>query len=253
MLAKEKIEKLFQLGINLAEKIKSKVDSLNATDEKQIAFRGAMFFFFCKAYKSYQAVHLLWDRGFSEDASILARTIFELELQARYMREDPKRVRLFLEYDPVLRYRLYLRLKELGINTFVDEMEKRKSELSELKDQYETFNSNYPSGNNWWGGTVRQLADQFNKEVQLYYAGAYLMESNMVHSNVAAVKEYMKNHRSNIEVNCYPLVSNDIIVPSFATVRFLGVLSIVAEALELNLDVEIDYAFREYKKILSEN
>lgn len=252
MIAKEKIKKLFQLGNGLAEIIKSKDDSLNATGEEQLIFRGTMFFFFCKAYKSYQAIQLLWNQGFPEDATILARTLFEIELQSRYMREDPKRVRLFLEYDPVLRYKSYLTAKELGENDYVNAIEKRTSDLSQLENQYKKIKQKY-RGNNWWSGSIKELAKRLGKGMQLNYATYYQMESNMVHSNVTAINEYMRTENNKIFANCYPTESDEIYVPSIATLRIFGVISELGIALGLNFDVEIETACKEYKKLLTEN
>ena len=90
---------LFQIGIELGRSIVAKVNSVSGSDGEEWAYKAAMLFFFCKTYKTYQAAYLLHREGFSEDAFILARTVFELALQARYMKEDPKpRARLFTEY-----------------------------------------------------------------------------------------------------------------------------------------------------------
>ena len=94
--------RMFQLAIELAEKIKNNSKHLIASDEEELLYKGAMLFFFSKAYKSYQAIKTLWENGFAEDAFVLARTIFEIALQARYMTKEPRtRARLFFEHDPV--------------------------------------------------------------------------------------------------------------------------------------------------------
>ena len=37
----------------------------------------AILYFFCKAYKTFQAIHLLWRQGYNQDAFILNRTLLE--------------------------------------------------------------------------------------------------------------------------------------------------------------------------------
>lgn len=150
---------MFQIGLDLAEKVVAKMSSLNALDEEEFVYKGAIFFFFCKAYKSYQAVRVLWREGFAEDAFILARTIFELALQVRYMVEDPKpRARLFAEHDPVVRYRYYQRLKRLGDTDLIKAIESREEELLGLKQNYDRFKDKYPEGKGWWGKNIAWLA-----------------------------------------------------------------------------------------------
>ena len=59
----------------------------------------AMLFFFCKAYKSYQAIQLLWQNGFVEDAYNLARSIYEIRLQVILISGDPvQRSKLFTDH-----------------------------------------------------------------------------------------------------------------------------------------------------------
>src|SRR5712692_7289633 len=52
--------------------------------------KSSILFFFCKAYKSYQAIYHLWYSGFDQDAGIINRTLFELLLQATWINHDSK-------------------------------------------------------------------------------------------------------------------------------------------------------------------
>ncbi|MEE8484540.1 MAG: DUF5677 domain-containing protein [Nitrospinota bacterium] len=100
----EKAKRLFSITVDLSEKIVRKLDSLEITQDEDFLFKNAMLFFFCKAYKSYQAIYLLWEKGFEEDAIALTRTLFELTLQSHYMKSAPKeRALLFAEYVPLNR------------------------------------------------------------------------------------------------------------------------------------------------------
>jgi len=254
MEPREKIEKIFQLAFELAGKVMTRAKILDASGEEEYLYKSAMLFFFSKAYKSYQAVRTLWGSGFPEDASILARTIFELGLQSRYMKEDPvPRARLFFEHDPVMRYELYLELKKLSDTSFIQTIEDRKSELSELEKDHKRFKVNYEPGKGWWGKSIKQVAKSFGRTMEAQYVGAYWEESSLVHSNVVTVKEYMSHEHDGITLMCNPAVSDDVSIPAIATVHFLSVLSDFAEALDLNLQDEISKAFTEYKTIIEEN
>jgi Family of unknown function (DUF5677) len=251
---KQKIEKTFQIGIELAEKIVATSKSLNASDGEDFAYKGAMFFFFCKAYKSYQAIRLLWEKGFTEDAFILTRTIFELALQSGYMKEDPKpRARLFTEHDPVSRYRYYQELKKLDDFELIKDIESKKQELSDLKKYYDKFQKKYPKGKGWWGRSIKWLADNLGEHMKKRYAVVYWMESNLIHSNVTAIKEYLSDDPAALTVNCYPKALDDPAIPMEATTRFLMVSLDVNEALDLKLGDAVARAFTEFTKLWKEN
>jgi len=91
------------------EIIKSEKD-VKGLDEKELAYRIAMVFFFGRSYKSYQALYKLWSSGFEEDAYVVLRGIYESFLQARYVAREPhKRAMQLTEYDFVERYKFYRR------------------------------------------------------------------------------------------------------------------------------------------------
>jgi hypothetical protein len=70
------IEQIFHLGLEVAEKVIRSIKSIKGTVD-ELPYKFAVHFFFCKAYKTYQAIHLLCHNKFNEDAIILCRTIFE--------------------------------------------------------------------------------------------------------------------------------------------------------------------------------
>ena len=244
---------LFQVGLELGHKIIEKVRSVSGSDGEELAYKGAMLFFFCKAYKSYQAANLLYRQGYLEDAFILARTVFELALQARYMKEDPKpRARLFTEYDPVARYRYYLRLKKLGV---IDEIEKFKTHshelgLEEMKQYHDRLHKVYPERKNWWGEGIGWLARHLGKEMEKRYVTIYWMQSNLVHSAAASVKAYLKQHEEGLLINCSPARSNRSMVPQEITLFFLDIAGHVAEALKLELDEDVSKAMEDFRTAL---
>lgn len=251
MQPKHEIEQMFQIGVDLAKKVVDEVSSLTASDAEEFNYRGSMFFFFCKAYKSYQATRVLWREGFAEDAFIIARTIFELALQARYMKEDPKpRSRLFTEHDPVARYRYYLKLKKSGDTTFILAIESRKQELLELKQRYDRLKAKYPENKGWWGQSIARLAKDLGKNMEMQYAKIYWIQSNLVHSGAPSAKEYMKEEQGALKINCYPAPSDEVMIPLEATLCFLDIVGHTVEALTLDLCDEAHKAIEEFKKIV---
>jgi hypothetical protein len=80
-------EQFFDLGTKLAETLVAKLTNSRFADS--VDYKRAMLFFFCKAYKTYQAVELLWRNGFVEDATSLARSIYEIRVQVIFINLDP--------------------------------------------------------------------------------------------------------------------------------------------------------------------
>jgi hypothetical protein len=201
--------------------------------------------------KSYQAIRVLWREGFAEDAFIIARTIFELALQARYMQEDPKpRARLFAEHDPVMRYRYYWKLKKLGDTVFIPAIESRQQELSNLKQRHDRLKANYPENKGWWGQSIAWLAKHLGKNMETQYAAVYWIQSNLVHSGSPSAKEYMKAEQGALKINCYPAPSDQVMIPLVASQSFLKITGHTAEALDLGIHDHVINSWDEFKKIV---
>src|SRR3990167_2784685 len=68
--------KLFQLTDNMVNSGKIKRDS---------PLHDVIAFLFGKAYKTFQAVDILMQRGYGQDAAILARSLFEILVNMKYL------------------------------------------------------------------------------------------------------------------------------------------------------------------------
>ena len=112
-MAENEAGKYFEVGLRVGKRAVDSVKALSGADPDEFAHRMTMFFFFCKAFKTYQAIMRLWFSGFQEDAFALGRTLFEIYLQAAYIAANPgERVKLFIEHDAYSRYLQYLEIKE---------------------------------------------------------------------------------------------------------------------------------------------
>jgi hypothetical protein len=65
---------------------------LDNESDSERAYKAATLFFLAKAFKSYQAVHLLCSAGFFQDGAVLSRTMFEIFLQVSYCPESEVRL-----------------------------------------------------------------------------------------------------------------------------------------------------------------
>ena len=240
-------DKTFQIGTDAAEEVMKRVASIRAPDPEQLAYKITMWFFFCKAYKSFQAVRLLWKGGFAEDALALSRTIYELLLQAAYMRQNPReRAKLFAEFDPVARYAWYEQLKTLNRPELVKDMESRPGDLQELKAQHDRYKDAYPQVHRGWTGkSIRTLAKDLGSAFETHYVAYYWIQSNVIHSSISAVGQYLSEHRK-LNSNCYPSKKYSLTtktVPIVSTTCLVGVASETGAALELGIDSYFESAF----------
>ena len=251
MQAQEKGKRLFRIATEFAESVVALVDKLQADDYEEMAYKEAMLFFFCKAYKSYQAIQRLWLEGFAEDAFILTRTIFEIALQARYMSQDPReRARKFFLHYPVAQYRYYLKLKELDGLELTKRFEARAKDLAKLKEAYESHKSDY-QGLNWWGDSIRWLAKQSGQPFEARYAWTYAVQSTLAHSSMAAAKHYVEEDGNDIRVSCYPKPDEDILVPQEATLFSMDVATQFVNAWELPVEDDYNKAMAALKALLT--
>src|SRR5258708_4879951 len=185
-------ERLFQLGVQAAEKLCSTVRVLNTASDDEFAYKAVMLSLFSKGYKSYQAIVLLWKNGFAEDASALARTLFELMLQASWVSRDPtRRGRLCLVHESVAQYLHYQRLNTSGDDPdLVRNIENRGEQFTQLQGRFDEFKSNYAKGKkgktfheHWWCGSIHDLARWLGPDYLKQHARLYWTLSGYVHSD----------------------------------------------------------------------
>ena len=103
---------IIDIGISVGQKIQSAHKDSGGKTREELLYKVVMWFFFLKAYRSLAAIGLLWRASYQEDAVTLARTVFEISLQSRYMRLEPsKRVKQYVAYETVVMYRRYRKLR----------------------------------------------------------------------------------------------------------------------------------------------
>jgi hypothetical protein len=165
------------------------------------------------------------------------------------MQEDPKpRARLFVEHDPVARYRYYEHLKKIGDTSLAPAIETRGEELAELKRHHDRLKGRYPKRKGWWGNSIAWLAKHLGKNMETRYAAIYWMQSNLAHTGAPSIKDYLDEQKDGLKVNCYPASSNDVMAPQEATLFFLNITRLTSDALALDLSSDVETAFAEFKE-----
>lgn len=182
--------------------ITPKLGTLDASS-REYGRKTSTAFFLAKAFKTYRAINLLVEHRYYQDAAILARTIFEILLQALYVSGAAERGELFLKHDPVDRYYFYLKLSKYP--DLVEGIVNRAAELEMLKGQFDQLESDYVKNKGWWGSDLRSLAEGLGGEKD--YLRVYPLYSTLVHSTSASVKHYVQeiDHRLVLDIGASDL------------------------------------------------
>ena len=151
-----------------------------------------------KAYKTHGATLLLCLQGYGEDAAILTRSLFDLSITLLYILEDPtnKRVLRYFHYDSIIRKRMYdyaqtvptfaklfedRKLHPKPGDTTIDEVEKY-AKLAQKKHNYGRMG--------WSDKPIRQMTEEVGREGD--YKTVYYLQSNISHSAVRTMNDYVK-------------------------------------------------------------
>ncbi len=267
-MANEYRESFFEIGSSVGEKFAARMKELTKTESALFSYlasggfaesdRGAFdycmitFFFFCKTYKTYQAIRELCREGFAEDALVLGRTIFEIYLQAEWMSQSPQdRAKDFMTYESIKRYDSYLKLKEYDPE-FAALLDEHPDALAELRDAHDLhahqFSKNDRRGrrrivDNWWKQSIFWLASK-KPELEKDYVQTYSLQSGIVHSSPTCVNEYLRwSKGAGWQMNCHPDQSKEShfnLVALDATRWLLGILSILNGAWDLKMQTDLD-------------
>ncbi len=181
----------------LLAEIKPKLSTL-AASSPEYGRKTSTAFFLAKAFKTYQAINLLVEHQYHQDAAILARTIYEIYLQTLYVSGAAERGELFLKHDPVDRYYLYMKLSKCS--DLVEGIDNRVAELELLRGQFDELESDYVKNKGWWGSDLRSLAESLGSEKD--YLRIYPLYSTLIHSTSTSVKHYVReiDHRLKLDI-----------------------------------------------------
>src|SRR5260370_40086905 len=100
----EELQRLLDLVSRLSERARGDLRNLPS---KTTLAQGVILYWFAKVAKTFDAIRLLWQEGYWQDASSLARTILELVFQSEYLSRDPEaHAELFMSHDARQRVKL---------------------------------------------------------------------------------------------------------------------------------------------------
>ncbi len=244
------VQAIWNLGDSMAKEVVQVTGGQLPTEADKFLQSMVALFFFAKSYKSYQAARSLWRDGFPEDALALTRSLFEANLQAHYIARDPEqRVPQFMEFDPVERYRQYLKLKQCGANEYVALVEQRPDELRALKEKHDKYELRYP-GQNWWGKSIRWLAEELGQNQLVKYYSLYWYQSAQVHSGLLAMNDYLKDSGDGLLAEWLPTAERGALGAIEACGAMLAIVDCANELMSLNLSKKINDAIGEFNNLV---
>jgi hypothetical protein len=141
--------------------------------------KGAYYYFCLKAFQTLNSVHLLVENGYINDAYILLRSLFEVQITSRYIYFSiPDRLNKFLNYGWIDSKR--------RIENGVLRVDKQQSE--EIYKNYEKYKHEYKN-KTYWESIKIMAADKQVKQAVDYYI-VYKYCSSLVHVNPLAQQNY---------------------------------------------------------------
>ena len=186
------LAKLFQLNdelVQVLDRVTKETRLSLDTDQKRL-----MAVFLTEAYKTHQAIVLLAQNGFGEDAAILARSQLNLLINARWINQDfEKWVPAYLDYDDVLKAKLnrkivespdLLRPYEYRLLEFQNQQQELDLLAKEAKERH-AYNRH-----GWSGKSIRDMAKDLGMLND--YDSGYVLISELEHTSVGALNEYAK-------------------------------------------------------------
>jgi len=240
MTVESTLQRTFEIGHELAERTMRAAPSISTDNIPDLTYKQVTLFFFAKGYKSYQAFKALWDQGFEEDATVLARTIFEIHLQAAHIREDPSRAITFLAHGAVKIYGLYQKAKTQGLDDFVDLIEANDIEYWE-KEADKVKDIAPRARENWWAdtvegrGSIQDLAEHHGQLAR--YSSLYWIQCSFSHSGAHSVTRYLKQEGDSLRILCYPRTPVENWEISMTTLDLLYLADATRDALQLDIDL----------------
>lgn len=197
-----KNDQLYQFNIELRSLAESVMDN-NLTVGRSGFKDTFIAFAFGKVYKTHTSILILCDHGLGQDASMLARSLFELAVTTLYILNDPTegRVKRYMEFDWVMRKKMYEDLRSIVCLT-KDINQKWKDNQTIIEEVFQKGSeaqAKYNYGFNWSDKGIKDMA----KEVGLgnLHPTAYRLYCNLHHSESRSMNDYLKIKDGVLEID----------------------------------------------------
>lgn len=148
-------------------------------EDKEELKKGAFYYFCVKTYQTLNAIFLLIEKDCINDAYILLRSLFELQVTSRYIYFDIRnRLNKFLNFGWIESKR---RIEKGGLRV-------NKEQAEEIYKNYEKFKNEYKNKSRW--ESVEVMAKDKEVKQKVDYYSVYRYCSSLVHANPLAQLNY---------------------------------------------------------------
>jgi len=163
-------------------------------------------FFVAKAYKSLRAVLHLCRQGYGEDAGIILRSLFEIQVNAWYIGDDEDRAQRYADFDAVYAYRL---LEEPVFDYLSDKL--NEDRVREIREECEKAQAkhNYKGSVSWSGKSIKTMAEDVG--LGGGYASLYVLMSQLTHSTAGVMRDYVQEDIQTSVIRVKLLPSDNLI------------------------------------------
>lgn len=223
---------------------------------------------FGKASKTHQSIIFLSQQLYGEDALVLARSLFEVIVNLKYItqRTDKQEERLerYMMYDFVQRQHMYetLRLssKKLEKIAIERELEHQPYDISpkQITEKFEKFIKKYidkkgnpPNTSTWSGLSIKKMA--YSVGLKGTYDTAYELASKQVHSSSTAVNQFLtQDDQGKIVINNGPSKNfvDTALIAGFE--HFCYLMNILNKEFQLNLDPKLENQVKKFESLMKE-
>ncbi len=206
---RKKYNRLFSLNDNLRKIAKEIIESdppINTLKD------GIAAFILAKSFKTHGIIMNLSKNGFSEDADMLARTLFDAYLIIAGVLKDESddTANQYMRFDDETRAKMYGTLMQR--DNFKEYFIERKNNPKHLDESIEEIQSRAGawkklySGNFWnkWHHDKSQSQLATELDIQHYYETAYQLQTQLSHSFPRIMDKYLIPNENNIKMLTEP-------------------------------------------------
>lgn len=214
MISKEAIHKFkvnngikskYKVLLSFNQELRNLADKILDKSQKTVGPRD-MFTAFAigKGYKTHGAVLLLSKQGYGEDASILARSLFDLLINLLYIQADQTdgRAYRYFRYDWILRKKMFTYV--LGKPEIMDKIKERVNSpqpndttIQEVEEQARLAQQKYNYNEIGWSD--KSLHDMAKGVGRIdAYKTAYRLQCQLDHNAARSVNEYAKQSQGGV-------------------------------------------------------
>ena len=202
---KNDIKSKYKALLSFNQELRTLADKMLDKSQKMVGPRD-MFTAFAigKGYKTHGAVLLLGKQGYGEDASILARSLFDLLINLLYIQADQTdgRAYRYFQYDWILRKKIFT--YALGKAEIMDKIQERTinprpddATIQEVEEQAKlSQEKNNYTERGWSDKSLHDMAQEVGRIDA--YKTVYRLQCQLDHNATRSVNEYAKQSQDGI-------------------------------------------------------